>query len=188
MAVIVSGDGGWASLDKQIGESLNGDGLPVVGWNFLQYFWETKSPEKAGADLARVLTYYSRQWGANKFVLVGYSQGADTLPFMVSRLPVDLRSIISSITLLGLAADVDFEFHVSNWLTSGGNGEYKVIPGVEKLRGMNVICIYGSDEADSACKNLAATDVKVIELLGGHHFGGDYQNLASIILGHGRVN
>lgn len=188
MAVVISGDGGWASLDKQIGETLNADGLPVVGWNSLQYFWEKKSPETLGTDMARVLTNYSERWGADKFVLVGYSLGADSLPFMVSRLPDKLRSKVSAVALLGLAPDVDFEFHVSNWLTSGNKGEYEVIPEVQKLKGMNIVCIYGSDEADSACKSFAATDVKVIELPGGHHFGGDYQKLASIILGHSKTN
>lgn len=186
MAVIVSGDGGWASLDKQIGDTLNKDGLPVVGWNSLQYFWEKKSPETLGTDLARVLTFYGQKWGAGNFVLVGYSQGADSLPFMVSRLPDNLKSKISSVSLLGLEADVDFEFHVSNWLTSGGEGEYKVIPEVQKLQGLNVLCLSGADEKASACKSLSAADATFIELPGGHHFGGDYENLAKIILDHSK--
>jgi type IV secretory pathway VirJ component len=187
MAVVVSGDGGWAGIDKQIGETLNKDGIPVVGLNSLQYFWTKKSPDISGNDLARILTHYGKAWNVRHFILVGYSQGADTLPFMAARLPQDLKSRVNAVALLGLDDRVNFEFHFSDWLASNGDGEYKVTPEIQKLKEMNVLCIYGADEADSACKKLDKTLVKVVELPGGHHFGGDYQALASIILDHGKT-
>ncbi|HUQ35636.1 MAG TPA: AcvB/VirJ family lysyl-phosphatidylglycerol hydrolase [Aestuariivirga sp.] len=187
MAVVISGDGGWAGIDKQIGETLNKDGIPVVGLNSLQYFWSKKSPDISGSDLTRILTYYGKTWNVQRFILVGYSQGADTLPFMVARLPEDLKAKVDTVALLGLEEDVNFEFHLADWLSSNADGEYKVIPEVQKLKGMNVVCIYGADEADSACKKLDKTLVNVLELPGGHHFGGDYQALASIILNHGKT-
>jgi type IV secretory pathway VirJ component len=187
MAVVISGDGGWAGIDKQIGETLNKDGIPVVGLNSLQYFWSKKSPDISGSDLTRILTHYGKAWNVQRFILVGYSQGADTLPFMVARLPQDLKTKVNTVVLLGLEGDVNFEFHLADWLSSNGDGEYKVIPEVQKLTGMNVVCIYGADEADSACKKLDKTLVNVVELPGGHHFGGDYQALASEILNHGKT-
>jgi len=186
LAVVVSGDGGWASLDKQIGETLRNDGISVVGLDSLHYFWNKKTPDIAGQDLARILLYYSQAWGANKFILVGYSRGADTLPFMISRLPEELKSKVKTVALLGMEADVDFEFHVADWLSSGGEGEHKTIPEVQKLAGLNVLCIYGSDEKHSACTQLSKSDARVVEMQGGHHFGGDYEKLAAIILEHYR--
>lgn len=38
MAVIYSGDGGWRDLDKQIGEALQKDGIPVVGGRHVERF------------------------------------------------------------------------------------------------------------------------------------------------------
>lgn len=186
LAVVVSGDGGWASLDKQIGETLRNDGISVVGLDSLHYFWDKKTPDIASKDLARILLYYSQAWGASKFILVGYSRGADTLPFMISRLPEELKSKVITVALLGMEADVDFEFHVSDWLSSGGKGEHKTIPEVQKLAGMNVLCIYGSDEDHSACTQLSKSAATVVEMPGGHHFGGDYEKLAAIILEHYR--
>ena len=69
---------GWVGIDKQIGETLNKDGVPVVGLNSLQYFWEKRSPEIAAKGLARIMTAYGDKWGADRFILVGYSRGADT--------------------------------------------------------------------------------------------------------------
>ncbi len=182
MAVVVSGDGGWAGIDKQIGETLNKGGMPVVGLNSLQYFWDKKSPDISGNDLTRILTHYGKTWNAQRFILIGYSQGADTLPFMAARLPQDLKAKVDTVALLGLDEGVNFEFHFSDWLASNDVGEYKVTPEIKKLKEMNVVCIYGADEVDSACKKLDKTLVNVLELPGGHHFGGDYQALASLIL------
>lgn len=185
LAVMVSGDGGWASIDKQVAEALNSRGIPVIGLDSLQYFWEEKDPDTASRDLARILTHYGKPWGAKKFMLIGYSMGADTLPFMVSRLPHALRSRVKVVALLGMAKDTDFEIHVSDWLVDTG-GSRQVVPEAMKLQGMNVLCIYGEDDKDSACKTLDRKGFTPIEISGGHHFAGNYERLTSIILDHSR--
>ena len=38
LALMISGDGGWAGIDKQVAEALNKEGVAVVGLNSLQYF------------------------------------------------------------------------------------------------------------------------------------------------------
>ena len=43
LAIILSGDGGWRDLDKTIGEQLSSEGISVVGWDCLRYFWRHKS-------------------------------------------------------------------------------------------------------------------------------------------------
>lgn len=185
LAVVVSGDGGWASIDKSVAEKLNGDGVSVVGLNSLQYFWNKKEPDVAAKDLMRILNHYSRIWRTTKYILVGYSSGADTLPFMVSRLPDALKSRVKVVALLGLSKDTDFEIHVSDWILNT-EGAHKVIPEVQRLKSMKVLCIYGEDEDDSACKMLDQNEVTSIEVKGGHHFGGDYEKLANTILDHSR--
>jgi type IV secretory pathway VirJ component len=182
LVVFVSGDGGWASLDKQIAEALNKRGISVVGLNSLQYFWDKKSPETSAADLARILEVYQKSWGSKNFIIAGYSQGADVLPFMINRLPDVLKQKIRSVSLLGLEAEVDFEFHVSNWVSSDDSGHYPVVPEVKKLAGVKVTCIYGDEEKHSACQSLDMPNARVIEMKGGHHFGGDYARLAEIIV------
>jgi type IV secretory pathway VirJ component len=183
LAIMVSGDGGWAGIDKQVADVLNKDGIAVVGLNSLQYFWNKKDPDTAGKDLVRILNHYSKVWGAEKLILIGYSTGADTLPFMASRLPEVLKSKVHAVALLGMGKQANFEFHVSDWLYSA-NGLYQVMPEVQKLKGMNVICIYGEDETDSACQSLNKVDFDIIEMKGGHHFAGDYDKLTKTILEH----
>jgi type IV secretory pathway VirJ component len=184
LAVIVTGDGGWASINKQIGETLKADGIGVVGLNSLQYFWEKKTPEALGADLTRILEHYTQAGGAEHVLLVGYSRGADTLPFMASRLPDALKAKVKTVALLGMEDTTDFEFHVDDWLTNNGDGQHKVLPEVAKLKGMNILCLYSSEEDNSACRKLDASLATSVEMKGGHHFGGDYEKIAQLILQH----
>ena len=64
MVVFMSGDGGWAALDKGLSAQLQAHGMPVVGWSSLSYYWK-KTPEQATADLVRILTEYQSRWGAS---------------------------------------------------------------------------------------------------------------------------
>ncbi len=54
-AVMVSGDGGWAKIDKAISEKLAADGVSVVGLNALQYFWKKREPEAIAHDIASMV-------------------------------------------------------------------------------------------------------------------------------------
>lgn len=182
-AVIISGDGGWAGIDKSLAESLAEDGIPSVGLDALHYFWSRRTPDETGRDLQTILRHYLHAWQMKKVLLIGYSRGADVLPFMSTRLPPELMSQVSLIALLGAEHRIDFEFHVSDWLPgSSKNAPYEVKPEVEKLIGHNLLCIYGTDEPTPLCPDLNPQQVKTIKMQGGHHFGGNYKALADLIL------
>ena len=181
IAIIVSGDGGWASLDRQIGETFAARGIPVVGLDALRYFWKARTPEEMGADLERIARHYMESWGARELLLVGYSRGAEALPFMVSRLPADLRDRIGVVALLGPARTTAFEFHLADWLGGGAERE-ATAPEIEKLRGLRVLCVYGTGEVHSVCPLLPAGIAMAMPVKGGHHFDGAYRDLAERIL------
>jgi type IV secretory pathway VirJ component len=182
LAVVVTGDGGWASLDRRVGETLASHGVPVVGLNALQYFWNRKTPDEAGADFTRIIRHYLQQWGASDLILVGYSRGADVLPFMVTRLPSDLRSRIKAVALLAPERTADFEFHLTDLLGVTSGGDHPTVPEITRLSGLPVLCFYGSDETDSACPALPSGLATLVEMRGGHHFNGAYNEIARRIL------
>lgn len=179
LAVIYSGDGGWRDLDKQIGEALARDGIPVVGIDSLRYFWHTRRPEGLAHDLRHVLAHYGRLWGTRRVLLIGYSFGADVLPFIVSRLPPDVRRDVVQVSLLGLSSRATFQFHVSDWLrTAPRPGDPAVLPEAAKLDLGRVQCFYGEEEPDTLCPELGRRGAEVVRTTGGHHFDGDYGALA----------
>jgi type IV secretory pathway VirJ component len=183
MAIILSGDGGWAGIDQDLGNGLVRRGVSVVGLNSLQYFWRRRTPDRAAKDLERILRHYLSGWDKEKAILIGYSLGADVLPFMVNRLPYEILKRVQGVVLLGPSDVVDFEFHLTDWLGVSAEKEgYPVLPEVEKLKRTRVLCFYGEEEKDSLCKKLDMDFGKIISLKGGHHFGGDYEAIAETIL------
>jgi type IV secretory pathway VirJ component len=182
LAIVMSGDGGWRDLDKTIGEQLQKDGVSVVGWDSLRYFWSEKSPEQVSRDLARVLRAYGARWHATSFALIGYSFGADVMPFAYNLLPVALRDQVSIVSLLGFAPAADFQVRVTGWLGMPPSDKaLQAKPAVDRLPAGLVQCFYGENETDTLCPALTATQ-EVIRTAGGHHFDHGYDVLERRIL------
>jgi type IV secretory pathway VirJ component len=181
MAVLLTGDGGWAGIDKSIASHFAARGIPVVGWSSLKYYWTPRTAEEAAGDLARILEHYGDAWGRRRVILAGYSFGADVLPFLVTRLPRELRDRIALVGLVGLSPQASFEFHVAGWLGME-SGQHPTAPEVGQLGSMPVVCLRGEGENDSACASLRGPAVRVVTVPGGHHFDGDYERVAEAIL------
>jgi type IV secretory pathway VirJ component len=181
LAIVISGDGGWAGIDREVANDLVGKGVPVVGLDSLQYFWSARTPDGAAADLQRIARHYLATWGRQELLLIGYSLGADVLPFMANRLPADLMARVRLIVLLGPGRQTSFQFHLTDWLPGSGGGDRPVLPEVAKLRGKPLLCLYGQDEQDSLCPQLGGLG-KAVSFEGSHHFGGAYASLADRIL------
>ncbi|MBE2293629.1 MAG: virulence factor family protein [Phycisphaerales bacterium] len=184
-AVMFSGDGGWAMLDRAVAEELAKQGLAVVGWDSLSYFWKPHQPEEVALDLERVLRSYMQKWNKERVVLIGYSFGADILPAIINRLPQDLRDRIDLAAFLGLSGYAIFEFHLSNWVSDEpGPGSQPIQPELAKLMGFKRLCIYGADEdaGEDPCPQLADLGLIVEKMPGDHHFDEDYPEVAQRIL------
>ena len=180
-AIIMSGDGGWAGLDQDIAAALSAKGIPVVGLDSLRYYWTARTPEGLAADTDRMIRYYLSHFGKKRALLIGYSQGADVLPFAVNRLPNATRSQVALTAILGMSEHALFEFHVSSWISDDNSGP-ATLPEVNRITGIPVLCIYGEDEHDSLCPKLDPKKFKVVKVKGGHHFDGNYAGLAGEIL------
>lgn len=181
LAVLLSGDGGWAGLDKEVASALSARGIPVVGIDSLRYFWTARTPMGAASDIDRIVRYYLAHWQKRNVILIGYSQGADVLPFIVNRLPAATRSNVLLTTLMGLGTSATFEFHLGNWISNGADG-LPIRPEIRKFGVTPALCLYGEEEADSLCPQLKSSTFQVEKLAGGHHFDGDYDRLVRLIL------
>lgn len=180
-AVMLSGDGGWAGLDKKVAAVLSARDIDVVGIDSLRYFWSKRTPQGLAADLDRVVRYYAARWRKTGVVLIGYSQGADVLPFAINRLPPATRQLVTYSVMLGLGQDASFEFHVGNWVGNDPDA-IPIFPEAQKLQPNKTLCLYGAEEKDSLCPKLAPASVEAIPMAGGHHFDGNYDGLANLIL------
>jgi len=182
LAVFWSGDGGWAELDKEVSAVLARRGIPVVGVNSLKYFWTGRTPEQTGRDLGRIIRHYCALWEIEKVALIGYSLGADILPFAANRLDDAVKSRVELIALLGPGLQADFEFHLSDWLGARSKSARPLMPEVMKLKDTRLLCCYGEQESESLCPELRGDNIKDVALPGAHHFGGSYTQIADAIL------
>ncbi len=180
-ALIMSGDGGWAGLDEDVAAALTAKGIPVVGLDSLRYYWTPRTPDAVAADTDRIIRYYLAHLQKSRVLLIGYSQGADVLPFAVNRLPDATRARVALAAVMGMSEHALFEFHLTNWVKDDNSGP-ATMPEVNRISGMPVLCIYGADEDDSLCPRLDPARVKIVKVKGGHHFDGDYEGLARLIL------
>lgn len=180
LVVFVSGDGGWAAIDKSISRLLAAEGMPVVGLDSLQYFWTKRTPDAASRDLQTIIDTYLARWQKSRIVLVGYSRGADVLPAMTSRLSTETKSKVRLLALLSPSSKAEFEFHVIDWMHDSNRG-LPVRPELERID-QKTVCIWGEDDRESLCNGLVMPRVKVVTLKGAHHFDGGYDQLARIIL------
>lgn len=182
LAVLLTGDGGWAEIDKGIAGALAARGIPVLGWSSLEYYWTPRTPEGAARDLEAILRHGLAAKQKTRILLVGFSFGADVLPFLASRLPEDLRARVAGIALIGLSMHAQFEFHVTGWLGGHGDPKFPTGPEVARLKGLPVVCLQGQDDDDSACRGIPPGFARTLVLQGGHHLGGDYARVGALIL------
>jgi type IV secretory pathway VirJ component len=170
-AVILSGDGGWVGLDRRIGLRLADLSVPVVGLDSLKYFWVPRDPEGAARDLARILEHYFKAWEKGRAILVGYSQGADVLPFLVSRLPPELRQRVALVTLVGTDANATFDFDFAGFMSDQPKRpDLPVLPEIPRLQGTRLLCISSNAEPDSPCRHLPKGLAVTLAVDGGHGY------------------
>ena len=178
-AIMLTGDGGWRRIDDQIAKQLH---MPVVGFLVPDYYRDMRTPDESACALEQTIRTYSAMWKRDRVIVIGYSRGADVLPFMINRLSPDARAMIDEVALLGLESEIDFRYHAS-WIpfVHSHEPQFPVLPEAEKLRGMRVLCVHGEREKDSLCPALASF-ATVVRMKGGHHFGGRYREIADTIL------
>jgi type IV secretory pathway VirJ component len=182
LTLFYSGDGGWRDLDRTVAGMMAERGYPVVGVDTLRAFWSSRTPEKSADDLAAIMAYYRTTWKAKKFVLAGYSFGADIIPAIYNRLSETDRESVALLVLLALGKTADFEIHISGWIGKNNTG-LPILPELNRIQGNKIFCIFGQEEkADSACTALPTPGAKLLELPGGHHFDQDYQKLTMRII------
>jgi len=177
VTLFLSGDGGWRDLDRDVAGEMAKIGYPVVGIDTLRYYWQHKSPEQSALDLTELMAHYRQKWGTKRFVLTGYSFGADVLPAIYNRLAPDEQKRVDVIILLAFARSGSFEIMVEGWLGTAGK-EAPTGPEMAKLPAEKVLCVYGAEEdAESGCTEATAVGEK-LRLPGGHHFDENYPALA----------
>ena len=174
LAVLLTGDGGWAAADKSLAAAFVRRNVAVVGLSSPAYLQRERTPDEAARDLTRILRHFLAAWHRERAIIVGYSRGADIGPFMMSRLTADLRERVALAALLGPGEGASFKFRLLDLVRDhDANDRLPVTGEVAKLRGTPVLCIYGSKDRGAICPALDQAGLaRAVVRAGGHVVGG----------------
>jgi type IV secretory pathway VirJ component len=176
VALVISGDGGWYGFEQLIADNLAKQGIPSIGLDSKRYFWKRRSPEETASDITKALNYYGKEWNREKFLLIGYSLGAEIVPFLVTRMSEEMRSKILSEVLLSPETNTDFEIHISNMIGIGNRqNTYNVIDEIVRIKVVPTLIIFGANEKSKVPALLTNTSVKITKIPGDHHYKFDTQ-------------
>ena len=178
----LSGDGGLNKFSTALCETFYKKGYDVVALNSKSYFWTKKTPEQTTVDINNFLTNKLIGRKNQQVVLIGYSFGADVVPFILNRLPKNMNDKIIVSYLMASSGNTDFEIHWSDILGGSTKRSMDVVTELNKLVNNKIVIITASDD-----KHLAANEIKLKRytreiLPGGHHFDGDTDEIVKVIL------
>ena len=182
LAVIYSGDNGWAQRVRRIAKGLAGAGVPVIGISSPYYFARAPSQDRAARDLAALIDRYGAAWDRRQVVLVGYSYGADTLPLIVAALPPEARGRVRLVVLMSPADRADLDFRGASWFNLTTPWARPVAPALAGLGDIPVICLHAEHDPRAACDRLAAPGMQSVKLPGGHSYAGQEAPVVRAIL------
>lgn len=170
LLLLLSGDGGWLEFNDQLAVGFAKKGYHVVGLNSRSYFWEQRNPSQTAEDISRLIRHYADQYHASRIYLAGYSFGADVIPFIYNRLPMQTKRAVIAIGLFSPFASTDFMVHTSDLLNlSADNKAFKVQPEVQNIR-IPVYCFYGERESPKAFAGFEKRNFHLALLAGDHHY------------------
>jgi type IV secretory pathway VirJ component len=183
--LLISGDGGWYGFEQSMANHLAHLGIPTVGINARRYFWNRRTPEETTSDVVNLITYYRKEFGKERYLLIGYSQGAEIVPFIVNRLPGNIFAGLVSAVLLSPDKDTDFEVHFTNMIGIGNrHNTYQVTKEIADIHRVLTLCIFGEKERSPVPGILAGSDAAIAILPGRHHYKGDIARIIETIKEH----
>ena len=182
LAILLSGDGGWASIDRQIADELALHGVSVIGFNLKEYLGRERTPDETAVAVGRAIRAYRLRWHRDSVVILGFSRGANIAPFVVNRLANDLRATVTLIALVSPARAANFKWHWQDVFRDIKRpSDIPVRPELDRVKAVRVICIFGVDDTESGCRD-TPQEVRRVERRGGHHMDGNYRAVADVVL------
>lgn len=180
-AIFLSGDGGWAKFDEAISDRLAANGIPVVGISSLRYLWQEKTPQRIAHDLERIDHHFRTKFGNSDVMLLGFSLGANTIPFAATHVSEAFRDRLVGVGLIAPETQTGFEIVIGGWLGKR-TGSIEVAPAIktlsQRIPADRILCLHGRKETVSACPVADVPDMRRVEFEGGHHMGNDHDGVS----------
>ena len=178
----ISGDGGLNKFSSGLCEALNKKGYDVCALNAKSYFYDKKTPEQTTSDIANYLSQKLKERTSRQIVMIGYSFGADVLPFVLARLPKNMLDQTRVSFLMAPSGSTDFEIHWSDIFGGNAKRSMDVVSEINKLENAKLVIISASDDGYLDVRKITLKKYTHEVLPGGHHFDGDTDEIVKVII------
>lgn len=177
-----SGDGGFNSFSITLCNNINSGGYPLTAVNSKTYFWDKRTPQQTADAVAAYLHKQLPSRRNQEFVLVGYSFGADVMPFIVNRLDSFCKSRLRSVVLISPSTSTDFEIHWSDMFGSSARRSMDVVAEINRMSARSITTFFGTAEGDFPVSQLHVANYRNQTLPGGHRYDGHVAELAKRVM------
>ena len=182
LVLFICGDGGINAFTTGLCNTMNTAGYSIAVLNSKSYFWSKKTPEETTSDISDFLEKELQNRANRQFILAGYSFGADIIPFIINRLPVNLKTELVSVVLLSPSGSTDFEVHYSDMLGIGKKRDMDVISEVNRMGSVKIAALFSSDDHIFPPNDIYLKNYSTETLPGGHHFEGNSNQVANSMM------
>jgi type IV secretory pathway VirJ component len=162
--------------------TINKAGYPVSSLNSKAYFWNKKTPVESALAIGNYLEKQLQNRKNQQVILVGYSFGSDVLPFIVNRLPNDIKSKLSCVVFLAPFTSTDFEIHLSDMIGKPKDRSMDVIGEMNRMPAIKTLAILGEDDIEFPINKIRLISFYHVTLPGGHRFDGNANELVKTML------
>lgn len=154
LALVLTGNDRLTADVRDLAERLARMGTPAIQ---IARGWGATSPESAGASAAQLARDHLARWHRERVLLIGLGDGAGITPFVANRLDTELLARVDAIVLYGLAPRASFRSRWNARLTGKAHPtDPPVLPELERLRGVPIVCLYDRGDVGSFCPSLEA--------------------------------
>lgn len=179
--VFLSGDMGFnVGMGPRIAQQLHARGVAVLGFSSLTWFRRSRSVHEVRQLIPELLDRADSAFGPGPTMVIGQSFGADALQLALAELSTEQRARIVGAVLIVPTEEIRLRASPGEILNFSPP-ELPALPTARQLTWLPVLCISGSAEPQSICRQLNADNVELIELPGGHYLDGDAQAVADAI-------
>ncbi len=179
--IYISGDGGMNKFSTSLMQDFSSKGYTAVALDARSYFWKKKDPQQAAKDIGSLINQYIGKDTHKECIIMGYSFGADVLPFIFNKLDKELQKKVAQLILLSPSPSTDFEIHVSDMFGFSNKRAVSTISEMNKLP-KPFLLVFGNDEKEFPLDRVTVKNKQVLILPGGHHYDSDTNDLCNRLL------
>jgi type IV secretory pathway VirJ component len=169
LIVYFTSDGGWRSFDKKLTDSLCAANISLLGFNAYKYFRKRKTPQQTLDSVLPYIDLNLKKYNCRKFILAGYSFGAEVVPFLYNLMNKEWQNKVEFIVLLSPSDNSDFKIHLLDMIgINYRHWKYDVLSEIMKIDDKKILVFWGVDEKKFLKEKFTKSNITVHHLKGGH--------------------